>query len=300
MDKYKSKQVLNFLDTLKTNQTVTKDEVLTLESAIGVDIVTSSVNVKELSTSPSRAGYEDVYAVVNKFVESEKITTTDIKSNKDALIVYNNTLRYLKELKGTLEQASSVFSDDVKNKMLDSKHRYSFYNEKGEVESNSYDILEDYDGPRALLFNKDFISGFTNIPSEKVISAIKNNLCPDLRDPYADSWYNREVYGLMPLLINNEILAVMEGRVATYVDVKGRSYIEVLSNSEEILKSLDGGIELINHRLTDIISGVKNNSYTGIEYLNREIQRLHKFNDIYEKDRSTIKIFNILTSILSQ
>ncbi len=300
MDKYKSKQVLNFFASLKDNGVVCKEEVLTLESAIGDDIITSSVNTKELTTSPSRASYDEVYAIVNKFIKSENITTNDVTSADEAMRVYNTTLTYLKNLKYTLTQVSAVFSDEVKSKMLDSKHRHSFYNEHGEVETHSYDIMEDYNGPRALLFNQDFIASFSSIPSEKVIEVIKNNLCPDLREPYTDSWYNREIYGIMPLLINNEVSSVLQGNPAAYIEVNTLSYVNTLSNTEEIIKTIDLSIAMINIRLTDIISGVKNNQYIGLEYINHEIKRLRKFNTIYEKDRSTIKVFGILTSILSQ
>ena len=301
MDKYKGKTILTFLDNLKTNGVVSKDEVLTLESAIGEDIITSSINVKELTTSPSKSGYEDVYAVINKFVESENITTDDITTVNDAIRIYNFTSMNLRSLKRSLEQVSSLFSDDVKSKMLDSKDRYSFYNENGEVETNSYDILEDYNGPRALLFNKDFISGFSNVPSDKVVEAIKNYLPEDLREPYSDSWYKREVFGLMSILFNSEIVSVVvDGRSSTYVDINGRSYISVLENSEELIKELTTAIEYVNYRLTDIISGAKNDTYIGLDFINRDIKKLEKFNTLFTQDRTTMTVFNILSNILSQ
>lgn len=300
MDKHKSKRILKFLDNMKSTGTITKDEVLTLENAIGENIVTSSVNIKELSSNPSKSGYDDVYAVVNTLVEKENITTDDITSINEAIMVKRVAISNLKTLKQVLERASSVFSEDVKKKMLDSKERYSFYNEKGELETDSYDLLEDYQGPRGLLFSSAYISSFTSLPIDKIEKVVTDTLCSDLQDKYNDSWYEPNVYGLSSVLLNNEFENLFDGLPRTYTNINGKSYISILENGEEILKSLDIVIKDLEYYLTNMISGVKNNRFIELSSLTKRVNNLQKINTIFREDRSTLKTLAIITYMLSQ
>jgi len=304
MDKYKQKILAKFLSNMDESGTISKEAVLTLEGALGANIVTSNVNIQELSSFPSRAGFDNVYQVINTVVTKEKLTLNDFPDINKAISSLRSAIYQLKAIRSVLTEVTPLFTADIKAKMLDSRERYSFYDEKGNLVKDSYDILEDYTGPRSLLFNYNFISSWTNIPTESICTLVNGKLPLALENAYNAVWYDPSIYGLASLLVNNEFSNLYggynNGRPYSYTIINGRSYISILENAASIIELISEVIDTLEYKLSDLIGGVNNSRYVYLTELSALVKSVDKFNAIFTEDKSTLVTFKIMTHMLSQ
>lgn len=296
MDKYAGKSVINFFDTLKATGTISRSQVLTLESAIGTNLISSSVNMKELTSDPSKSGYSDVFAVVKNTIEVEKLSLNDLITTPEVLRIYREALYNLKNIKTLLTKVSELLSKDKIETLNDSKTTYSFYNDEGEATTNTYDTMEDTSGPRAIIFNGGILTSVSD-KSEEDIKEIREKYLPiNLTEKYGEDWYKNSVYGLITLLINLEIGSVLRGELVTYTNINGKSYLTLLNGLQERLEHIDYCINLLN---SDINYTISNFSYTSSKGFKKELEGVKKFNSIYKEDISTIPTLRIIVKALS-
>lgn len=114
--------VSTFKTTLETNGTVSRKDVLSLEEFLGVNIVTSVINSKKLTSFPSLTKYEEVLECVSDYADSYEPVTNFMVLEKAKYLAY-----HLREMVYRLKAIASVNNKDFLDKAVSDEYAYKMH-----------------------------------------------------------------------------------------------------------------------------------------------------------------------------
>jgi len=139
-----------FKDTLLSKKVVCKSEVLSLESFLGVDIITKKVDSKKLTTVPSLTKYEEVLEVVNEYSNDyQPVTNLMVLEAAKKLEYKVNELLYT--LKSIANPSNNDFLDMVVN------DKYDYHMDEGNLTKLSERSIED-----VITYNSNYLVALTD------------------------------------------------------------------------------------------------------------------------------------------
>ena len=295
MNSHGIKSLKKFKDKLTTTGVVSKDEILTVEGALGQNLFTSNIKINNFSSMESSVGVTDILDIIDRTVETEKIDLDQIISTKDIVSKVLHVTYKLKHLSKTITAVGEKMSAEMIENIYKDDNRYTFTDERGETHPETSDILTDFHGPRSLILDNKFISSFTGIPSDKIENIVRPYLPLEFVDTYSDGWYDRKSYNLGVLLANQEFSKLLDSGSYTQTEINAKSYLDVITNYKDVTADLDACVR-DGERLCESV--ITNSSWYSRSELEIKYKRFSTLLEYFDEDKLTIITFLVLLKLL--
>lgn len=115
--------VESFLEDLNTQKLVSQDQVISIESVLGLSLVTEKVNISRFTKLPSRTNFEHVQNTLTDVVKNVKIT--DLLTGTDLAVLAKDYVSAIRALKNVLAELQNIPASKL-DMLLDEKYT-SFY-----------------------------------------------------------------------------------------------------------------------------------------------------------------------------
>lgn len=224
-------RINDFKESLETDGVVSKNDVLSLEEFLGINLVTSKIPANRLTSLPSITRYDDVLELVTHHAMGYKPVT-----NLELLTAAKTLAYRLRELRYRLVELASPANKEFLNRATSKELSYSI------VEDKVVDVL-DMDIIRVCTGQWHYLS---SIKDERRAEALM-----DLFSNNEDVLHT----GLMLLTAKNGVEGVYyRPRVDSVTEVTLRSVIDA-TVSGSVIPELDELIKHINRDIDAIMKG---------------------------------------------
>lgn len=295
MNMHLKKAILSFKQRVENTGVVCKDEILTLEGALGENLFTSSLKINSFSSISSNMNVPEVLDIVNRKIETDKIDLDRVTTLKDTIRIVLHVNHRLKTLSRYISNLGKRMPGDTIERIYRSEHRNTFMDDKGEINLEPSDVLTDYMGPRTLLLNTNLLSGFSGITSDRVASIIKPLIPMEFNNAYSSNWFDYKSFGVAMLLNNNEVFKYLTEGKFTHIEVNAKSYLDIIINHQDVIKDINECIEHGEYFCSNVIA---NNYWYNNNDLERKFTRYTNFAEKFEDDKLTIPTFLALNKLL--
>lgn len=273
----------SFISNLEDTGLVSKQDVISLESFIGMPIITKEIHIDKLTSIPSKLYSSELLETCkNIYTQLTNIKLSATISATELVVLYTNVISELGSLHDKISKIKNIDSE-VLLRLQSEKYRY-LYNELTEL----YDT---YNDPFIFLLNKyNFVSSvlFTseNKKSLEVFDELKSAI------DELDNDQNRYT----PLLLN-----ILCGKQLNYIynntlilppeDFTLKMFIEFYKSIDDILQDISN----VKTHITDLLYFSVNNNMADKE-INREYRKIKNFLSLLEDETSLtyIKIFKLM------
>lgn len=282
--------VKKFISDISVNG-VSKSDVKLLEDTVGEPIISSVVNIKGLTTERSFIGLESVVEVVEEYHEVLRTkSVSEIFDIRDVIESYEGILNTLNKVTSKVKEISELYSEEIKNKILNSEYKYSFISYSGEKIESAYDLFSAKAPITSLLYNNSLYENLTNTDIARYIelkaSNIKNN-----NVNYVDNEYNLESFLLFNLIFNKELESYVNHFNLTPTVLTGKNLIEFLDDVYCYKEYLEEYTKIVtNEHLRDF-----QNLKHGAVY---SINKFKRYNTITISSRNTIDFLEMILILL--
>lgn len=278
-----------FSSRLKARGSISKSDVLSLESIVGSGVITSNMNINMYSNIPTAIYFDETVNMVDELAS---------KARKNLDISMVDLINYIRDVKsnttnliGLLNQLTSI-SLETLSSMINNNIAY-YYDEEDNLrnvlDKTLFDVLYSHSNYLGKVFKTDTQCGI------EVFNKFHEKLSDIQVETYADyvilPLLSNLIHGDMYELYNNKTIDIRELTVRDFVE--GMSKINV--NKARLQVVIDE-LDVFQRNLRDVDSKTWNDK---LGYLNEVKSRLDTYNGVVCNVPSlkTITLLNILAEI---
>ena len=299
MNKFNNNRIINFLSTMESTGVISQEEVLTLESSIGEDLVTSNLSIKQLTETPSRVGYEPVHSIISSYINSEGLTLRGLGTMTNVVEELLKLESMLQSYKAAMVELNSKLTSEIIYNLRNSKTRKTFIDSDGEERSLLLDALDNDMGPLGILMNSNYLSDVFNVDKDLVNVTIKRHLPVGVWVLWCE--YKSNIMCNMLTNIRNDALTTLAGLATPIVeDTTGSHCIDALEKLPTAIECITSIITEVEDYKVAAIAAVTDLSHPDNSCLSHAYKTTRKAIAILDKDKLTLPYFRVLTQLLTQ
>ena len=283
-------ELIKFKDNIRQTGIISKGSVLSLESFIGTNVITSKININKYTNAPTAICGGDTVELLEEYISSVSIQQDVTFSNLAETI---NKCKYLvKEYYSNLVSLKNSDQSTIDN--ITNERFIYFYNNENILDTILNQQLFD-----VLLYRKDYVNSILAANDINTVDKY-NSIMTYVSGINTINKTNDDIYIFTALhnIINNSLIDVIYDRHINIGSITVADMVKAVYDIDTITNKLHEVYLHIDEHLTDIIK------YNHIYNINkRELYTMYKrYNNLYNvlEDQQSMLLIKIILTIFNK